>query len=75
MHKIIKLTDTHYIGVDDSEIKEGDWIVAIYDCNYYVIQAQNLCIGDTEHGKQLMTSGNGTHEIRFCKKNRTLLKI
>jgi hypothetical protein len=24
--KIIKLSDTHYIGVDDSEIKEGDWI-------------------------------------------------
>lgn len=24
--KIIKLADTHYIGVDDSEIKGGDWI-------------------------------------------------
>jgi len=26
MEKLIKLSDTHYIGVDDSEIKEGDWI-------------------------------------------------
>lgn len=25
MNKLIKLSDTHYIIVDDSEIKEGDW--------------------------------------------------
>jgi len=25
MQKLIKLSDTHYIVVDDSEIKEGDW--------------------------------------------------
>jgi hypothetical protein len=27
MKKMIKLSDTHYIVVDDSEIKEGDWCV------------------------------------------------
>ena len=27
MKKMIKLSDTHYIIVDDSEIKEGDWCV------------------------------------------------
>lgn len=26
MQKLIKLSETHYIIVDDSEIKEGDWI-------------------------------------------------
>ncbi len=25
MNKLIKLSDTHYIVVNDSEIKEGDW--------------------------------------------------
>lgn len=27
MQKLLKLSDTHYIVVDDSEIKEGDWVI------------------------------------------------
>lgn len=26
-HKLIKLSDTHYVVVDDSEIKEGDFVI------------------------------------------------
>ena len=40
MQKIIKLTDTHYIVVDDSEIKEGNWV-----CNIqrpYAKQCQDI---------------------------------
>ena len=33
MQKLIKLSDTHYIIVDDSEIKE-DWIVDTNDANF-----------------------------------------
>lgn len=37
MNKLIKISDTHYIVVDDSEIKEGDWYYlprtnSIYQC-------------------------------------------
>ena len=24
--KLVKITDSHYVIVDDSEIEEGDWI-------------------------------------------------
>ena len=27
--KLIKISDTHYIIADDSEIKEGDWVFAL----------------------------------------------
>ena len=29
--KLIKLSDTHYIGIDDSEIKEGDYKICLND--------------------------------------------
>ena len=29
--KLIKLSDTHYIVVDDSEIKEGDWVYYLHN--------------------------------------------
>lgn len=28
--KLIKLSETHYIVVDDSEIREGDWFVNLF---------------------------------------------
>lgn len=33
MNKLIKLSDTHYIVVDDSEIKAEDWYVG-WETNY-----------------------------------------
>lgn len=76
MNKLIKLSDTHYVIVDDSEIKEGNWVVGIYPSDkenklndYYLAQANGIVLGNVEHGKQLLFSGGGfTHEIRFCKK-------
>ena len=41
--KLIKLSDTHYIIVEDSEIKEGDWIYAYYTSSSPMI-AQVLSI-------------------------------
>ncbi len=40
MQKLIKLNDQHYIIVNDSEIKEGDWV-----CNIqkpYIKQCQDI---------------------------------
>lgn len=42
MNKLIKLSDEHYIVVDDSEIKEGDW----YLCNDSIIK--NYIVPTTE---------------------------
>lgn len=71
MQKLIKLSDTHYIVVDDSEIKEGDWCIATYlnPNEYYLVQATDIRLGNVEHGKQLLfIYNNFTHEVRFCKK-------
>lgn len=43
MKKLIKISDRHYIAVDDSEIKEGDWI--------YYTKAKGYC--------KTTVSGNG----------------
>lgn len=34
--KLIKLSDTHYVIVDDSEIKEGDWFIVLSGSGYSV---------------------------------------
>lgn len=68
--KLIK-TEDKFILVSDEEIKEGDWCIATYPhpTEHYLVQANNIVLGNVEHGKQLLFSHNNlTHEIRFCKK-------
>lgn len=60
----------HLYILSDDEIKEGDWVIANYfDEKYYVVQANNILLGNVEHGEALLFSAGGfTHEIGFCKK-------
>lgn len=60
----------HLYILSDEEIKEGDWVIANYfDEKYYVVQANNILLGNVEHGEALLFSAGGfTHEIGFCKK-------
>ena len=63
---LIKLSDTHYIVVDDSEIKEGDWY---YDFIYNKIDKCNLYIGKhntckkVTHSTQPLEEGITIHNI------------
>lgn len=48
MQKLIKLSDEHYIIVDDSEIKEGDYIFDNF-CKINNIQQVRKCDFDSSH--------------------------
>lgn len=69
MQKIIKLSDTHYIICDDSEIKEGDYMVLNYDhpsgkvrkCHYIV---------NNGHEDQLMIDAKDDFGWGFCKRDQ-----
>jgi len=50
MQKLIKLTDTHYIVVDDSEIKVGDWCYSV--SNGLIVEPNKKAI-DTINSKPM----------------------
>jgi len=61
--KLIKLSDDHYIILDDSEIKIGDWI---YDSSVNVIeQVHNTII-------YVIESGNGGHYKKITHSTKCL---
>jgi hypothetical protein len=66
----------------DEKVEGGDWCIADYvtgftdleknpcnDGSYYLVKANNIVLGNVEHGQQLLFSFNNlTHELRYCKK-------
>lgn len=81
-YKIKRLNNTDAVVISDEEIKDGNWCLADYvtgfvdlkgnlcnDGSYYVVKANNILLGNVEHGQQLLFSFNNlTHELRYCKK-------
>ena len=69
--KLIKLSDTHYIIVDDSEIKEGDWMFN-YSGVKYNEQVVSQCTKNAAiNWQQNMHINNETKSIRDCIKKIT----
>lgn len=66
MNKLIKISDIHYIIVDDSEIKEGDWIWNELfkndkDC---IVQLQNCSVNFLNEINRLKYSKKITHSTQ-----------
>jgi hypothetical protein len=71
MNKLIKISHDHYIGVDDSKIKEGDWIF-----NYSGVKYNEQVISQANENavinwKNNMYINNGKKSIRDCIKKIT----
>lgn len=59
--KLIKLSETHYIIVDDSEIKEGDWVYDNVDKEVFRVDSLNNISG-------IVRSSYHTTVLDGCKK-------
>lgn len=59
--KLIKLSDTHYVVVDDSEIKEGDW-------SYDVVDKEIFCVYSINKVSGIIRSKSHTTVLDSCKK-------
>lgn len=71
MKKLIKITEEHYIVVDDSEIREGDWIFN-YSGIKYDEQVISQCTKNAViNWQQNIHINNGTKSIRDCIKKIT----
>lgn len=42
MKKLIKINDEHYVVVDDSEIKENDWVYDLEENVTYIVKKEML---------------------------------
>jgi hypothetical protein len=54
--KLIKISSDHYIIVDDSEIKEGDWVLDVYDNSIKLISNTVILPLDKDYWKKITHS-------------------
>ena len=56
MNKLIKLSNTHYIVVDDSEIKTGDWFISLPRQTFHKCTSKfgNNLIDDSWQGREVV---------------------
>lgn len=55
---LIKITDDHYVVVDDSEIKKGDWVLDVYDNSIKLIPNTVILPLDKDYWKKVTHSTN-----------------
>ena len=55
---LIKITDDHYVVVDDSEIKENDWVLDVYDNSIKLISSTIILPLDKDYWKKVTHSTN-----------------
>lgn len=61
MKKLIKLSETHYIVVDDSEIKKDDWV-------YDFVDKEIFCVDSINEVSGIVRSSSHTTVLDGCKK-------
>lgn len=75
MNKLIKLTETHYIIVDDSKIKEGDKITTCGDIDDGTIFISTYCKGHLGVGQKITHSTQPLEEIVWWEKETRKSKL
>lgn len=74
MQKLIKLSDTHYIIVDDSEIKEGDWVIELLNKVIFQLKVDGNNYSDSTF-KKITHSTKTLEEIIWWEKETRRSKL